>query len=211
MAELFPESLTSTSEGDDQSKPTRSKRKITNILEWVQCFNVYVAVLSCKQPHKVVDLLGYQHLIIQANQEYQGDGWLGYDRRFCQRATLSRNWSTIDPTLWNLAFSGKGNSKLCSHCLSASHVSRDCEFSSTSDSNQFSSNRPSLRPQVRLTQGRRPLCFDWNETPTPGCPHPSCRFEHSCYYCARNPNAKEKAHKATNRVFGSTTLSTTKH
>ena len=36
MAELCPKCLTSTSEGDNQSKPTRSKHKITKILEWVQ-------------------------------------------------------------------------------------------------------------------------------------------------------------------------------
>ena len=154
MAELFPERLTSTSESDNQSKPTRSKRKISNILEWVQCFNIYIALISCKQPNKVVDLLGYQHLIIQAHQEYQGDGWLGYDRHFCQRVTLSSNWSTIDVTLWDLAFSGRGSSRVCNHCLSASYVSRDCEFNSGNNPCQLSSNCPSLRPQVCPIQGR---------------------------------------------------------
>ena len=153
MAELFPEHLTSTSKSDDQSKPTRSKRKISNILESVQCFNIYIAVITCKQPNKVVDLLGYQHLIIQAHQEYQGDGWLGYNRCFRQRVTFSSNWSTIDATLWNLIFSGRGSSRVCNHCLSASHVSRDCEFNSGNELCQLYSNRPSLRPQVCPIQG----------------------------------------------------------
>lgn len=198
MAELLPERLSSHCDIDDQNKATKPKHKvITSILEWMQCFGIYVAVISRKEPHRVVDLLGYQHLIIQAYQEYHGDSWLGYDRRFRQRAATnpSSSWSTIDPTLWSLAFSGRGSSRLCSHCFSTSHSSKDCELNSNSVPNEHSATHP-FRSQLTTSQGRRPICFDWNETPAPGCPHPSCRFEHSCYYCARNPNARDKAHKA---------------
>ena len=128
LAELLPEHLSSYWENDDQSKSTKSKYKaISSILEWFQCFGIYVAIISRKEPHRVVDLLAYQYLIIQAHQEYQGDCWLGYDRRFRQRAAAnpSRSWSTIDPTLWSLAFSGRASSAICSHCFSTSHSSRD--------------------------------------------------------------------------------------
>ena len=199
LAELLPERLSTYWENDDQSKSTKSKHKtVSNILEWVQCFSIYVAIISRKEPHRVVDLLAYQHLVIQAHQEYQGDCWLGYDRRFRQRAAAnpSRSWSTIDPTLWSLAFSGRASSAICSHCFSTSHSSRDCELNSGSNPFNHSVTRPPFKMQSNSNQARRPLCFDWNESPAPGCPHPACRFDHICYYCARNTAVKDKSHKA---------------
>ena len=123
---------------------------------------------------------------------------MGYDRRFRQTvaANPSKTWSTIDPTLWNLAFSGKASSTLCSLCFSTSHLSKDCELSTNGDPVSRSFTRPVPRSQPYNNQGRRPICFDWNESSTPGCPHPSCRFEHICYYCVRNSNVRDKVHKA---------------
>lgn len=37
-------------------------------------------------PKRVLDLLSYQALIINAYIEYQGDHWSGYNRQFRQRA-----------------------------------------------------------------------------------------------------------------------------
>ena len=154
--------------------------------------------ISRKEPHRIVDLLAYQHLVIQAHQEHQGDRWLGYDRCFCQRAAanLSRSWSTIDPTLSSLAFSGRTSSAICSHCFGTSHSSKDCELNSGSNPLNHSVTRPPFKMQSFSNQARRPLCFDWNESPAPGCPHPACRFDHICYYCACNTAIKDKSHKA---------------
>ena len=43
-----------------------------------------------------MDLLAYQHLVIQAHQEYQGDCWLGYNCRFRQ-AVSTREQLPIHP------------------------------------------------------------------------------------------------------------------
>ena len=68
---------------DDSTKPIRSRRQpVTSIVEWAQCFSNYIAVLAQAQPKMVSDLLGYQHLILEAYLEYEGDGWVAYDRRF---------------------------------------------------------------------------------------------------------------------------------
>ena len=34
-----------------------------------------------EQPESFKDLLGYQAIVVEASMEYQGDNWLGYDRR----------------------------------------------------------------------------------------------------------------------------------
>jgi len=49
---------------------SRKKIKpVTNILEWIQCFRMYIVAISRSQPERVPDLLGYQALIIQAHRE----------------------------------------------------------------------------------------------------------------------------------------------
>ena len=115
MAELLPDHLGSagmTAE-EDQTRVPRSRRKaVTNIFEWVECFAIYVAVLSRSRPQRVPEMLGYLILILEAHMEHGGDGWIGYDRRFCMTAAgnPSINWATIDTTQWQLAFSGEGKS-----------------------------------------------------------------------------------------------------
>ena len=69
-------------------------------MEWLQ-FSIYIEIVSCNKPHyRVVDLLAYQHLVIQAYQEYHRNCRLDCDHRFHQRgvAIPSMSWSTTDPT-----------------------------------------------------------------------------------------------------------------
>ena len=107
MAELLPDRLGSAGmmAGEDQTRIPRSRRKaVTNIFEWVECFAIYVAVLSRSRPQRVPEMLGYLILILEAHMEHGGDGWIGYDRRFCMTAAgnPSINWAAIDTTLWQL-------------------------------------------------------------------------------------------------------------
>ena len=53
-----------------------------NILEWTQCFGIYVAVLTLNHLDRLQDLLGYQELIVKACMKCNFEAWLGYDRRF---------------------------------------------------------------------------------------------------------------------------------
>ena len=109
IAELLLESLGHLTIDDDQPATPKPRRQaISGIVEWLQCFGTYIAIVSWKQPARVLDLLGYQSLIIQAYQEYHGNRWLGYDRRFRQQvaATPSISWAIAHSTLWNIAFSG---------------------------------------------------------------------------------------------------------
>ena len=91
-----------------EEKGSKRRRQITSIAEWVQCFGVFMAVVASKSPDRTIDLLGYQSIIVEASREYEGETWLGYDRRFRQMAAakLGCKWATVDPTLWNMAFTG---------------------------------------------------------------------------------------------------------
>lgn len=81
LSELLPSRLSITASEDDTSKATKSKTTLS-IVEWVQGFGIYTAVLSKFQPNRVADLLGYQTLILQAYTDFKGDRWQNYDRTF---------------------------------------------------------------------------------------------------------------------------------
>jgi len=75
-------------------------------MDWIQCFAVYVAIISRHKPKWSADLLGYQSLIIGASRACREGKWAAYDRRFCLKASASHidQWSAIDVTLWNTTF-----------------------------------------------------------------------------------------------------------
>ena len=63
--------------GFEETVGSKSKQHpITNISEWLQAFTVYVSVIARKQPQRVPDLMGYQILMLEASNEYQGNCWL---------------------------------------------------------------------------------------------------------------------------------------
>ena len=78
-------------DGDKEERQGQKPKwdQVTNILEWVQCFGIYMAMVTKKAPDRIQDLLGYQGLILEARTEYAGDGWLGYDCRFRQQAAAN--------------------------------------------------------------------------------------------------------------------------
>ena len=114
ISELSPEQLgTLSNETPDKGKSRQ--QVVCNVLEWIQCFGLYTAVVTRKKPEMIPDLIAYQTIIIEAHLEYEGDGWIDYDRHFWQRmvANSSQTWSRIDPTLWNMAFAGRAK---LTHC-----------------------------------------------------------------------------------------------
>ena len=184
MAELLPDRLgVARAVGNEESAGRVAKQKrrvVSNIMEWVQCFGVYLAVISRKQPLRIPDLLGYQTLIIEAYLEYEGDGWMGYDRRFRQRAPANpgQPWACIDTTLWNLAFAAKARASRCQHCFSLSHVSSQCDWAP-----EPSPQSLMLRPPTSGQQKATFICRAWNNDPRQGCPVAYCTYRHICFYC----------------------------
>ena len=193
MAELLPDrfGIAKSRPGDESAQPSKHKqRTVTTILKWIQCFSIYLAVIAKKQPQRIPDLLAYQTLIIESQLEYQGDAWMGYDRRFRQRAAANphTSWSTIDTTLWNLAFAGKARAACCNHCFSLSHASNQCEWAPDIIPNDSNYRQP---PNLKY----QPICKAWNTDTRPGCSYANCAYKHICWYCSNDPRVLDKAHK----------------
>ena len=201
MAELLPDRMGINTaplfaEEKDDKQPTKTKRwQVTNILEWVQCYSIYVAVLTAKHPHRIQDLMGYQALIVKACLEYGSETCLGYDRRFGQfaAASLDTMWAKIDPTLWNMAFTGQAKARRCKFCFSLTHPSEDCDWAPTPSSSQHPTP-PSVHGSQR--QHNLQICYSWNHSPDPNCSYPNCKYQHVCLYCAKDPQATNRDHKA---------------
>jgi len=128
MSELTVDCLSMLT-GDEATKPNHPKRRpVTSIVEWAQCFTRYTAIVSQAKPEKTVDLLGYQHLILEAHLEYIGEGWIVYDRRFRQIAATrsATSWAQRDGDLWHMVFSSNQRRPYCQHCFGSTHSSGDC-------------------------------------------------------------------------------------
>ena len=110
---------------------------------------------------------------------------LPYDHQFRLKTSVTTvsKWLVIDTTLWNLAFSSQ---------VSPPPKDDRGEYRSQHYTPSNHSTPSVTSPLFR----NRPICFEWNDSPLLGCPHPKCRYEHSCYRCAHNPNEPNKHHKA---------------
>ena len=168
---------------------------MSDTFEWVRCFGLYVAIISRKTLERVPDLLSYQTLILDAQREYLGDHWIGYNRRFRLRAetTQSKKWSKVEPTLWNLAFAGRASSARCKFCFSIFQKSNDYDLAPDPQAPSCGVPPP---PSCLSLPFHHPVCYDWNEDPSPGCQRRGCKFDHICYLCIRDPNIKDCNHKA---------------
>jgi hypothetical protein len=88
MLELSPELLGQAEDGGNQTgegeSKKRKRKRVTSILQWVECFHTYIGVVAQLQPARVMDLLAYASLIVQAARRFKGEGWMQYDKNFTQ-------------------------------------------------------------------------------------------------------------------------------
>ena len=87
MTELLRDNLEAhrrvvSSQSTQSTSGGRSRREIPDLLSWVQCFGVYMAVVTSKFPMRIRELLAYQTLIVREACRCGGRGWLAYDTHF---------------------------------------------------------------------------------------------------------------------------------
>ena len=82
---------------------------ITNVVDWVKCFSIYIAAMAQKYPEVTLPMLAYQLVIIKASQQYDGFYWRVYDThyRVNAAATGNRNWAQLDTDLYTRFFTGR--------------------------------------------------------------------------------------------------------
>ena len=105
MQDLLPEAWLTLTDDDAAKYCSTSaaggrKRRppVTNIFTWLQGFASMVSALSTKYPGMVPEFLAYQSTIIKCYKDYDGLGWVHYDRAFRRQVAITKNlnWSHIN-------------------------------------------------------------------------------------------------------------------
>ena len=188
-------------------------RTHTHTLKSIPTHSALVGALSTKFADKVPEFMAYQALIVKCSRDYDGFGWVLYDRAFRRQVVVTKdlNWSKLNPTLHSLCLAGKAkNNKFCTICLSDNHTTEQCPESWQMFPPMYYPGQvrpltpyPPPPPFVGLApfgQGQAPprppnhrpvpICKLFNRPEGPRCTfHPYCRFRHVCMVCS-GPHAR---------------------
>ena len=139
MAELLRDNLEMQRREDSQGQQALSvpahtrRREIPDLLSWVSCFGVYMAVLCKKYPEMIKQLLAYQTMIIREARRCGGNGWLQYDSCFQQQVAGNpdADWSSLNTSLYAVTFLAQGGrgGQSCASCMESDHTQQDCAMS----------------------------------------------------------------------------------
>ena len=178
MAELLRDNLEMQRREDSQGQQTLStpacirRREIPDLLSWVSCFGVYMAVLCSKHPGMIKQLLAYQTTIIREARRCGGNGWLQYDSFFRQQVAGNpdADWSSLNTSLYAVTFlaqGGKGGQS-CASCMEADHTQQDCAMSGRRPRSPTPKRRAYQPPDPYTPdRGKRrsvgTCCFAWNQ------------------------------------------------
>ena len=121
MAELLRDNLEVQRQvaSQDQSASTTGqstrnrRREIPDLLSWVSCFGVYMAVLTGKHPQMIKPLLAYQRMIVREARRCGGNGWLAYDTYFRHQVAgdPEADWSCLNTSLYAVTFLAQASGK----------------------------------------------------------------------------------------------------
>ena len=197
MWELLPETWRLEEAASDNCCSARGRPRrgpVTDIGQWTECFAALAAILSTRFPEKAPHFWSYLRTITKASRNFEGPAWASYDiayrRQAANRKTLE--WSTIDPALYNEAFTGRAKAiPRCRHCLAETHHSEECAFAPQLD--DFQERRRSRGSRQASSPYSRPpgtvdLCGLFNKPEGNQCRYKACVFAHICSKCRRSPH-----------------------
>ena len=217
MAEMLPEywgtAQNSKAETSFGNMRPAAKKKVTDIMSWVQCFAVYTSVMASKNPEAVPEMLAYLVCILRTSQDFGGLAWVNYDSAFRRQAaaTGNRQWSRVNPSLYSICFAGVARSSVrCDLCLSLDHHSKDCAMVADADPDVGSRLKAVESAVLALAQPRWQMpsptgptggasaepCRNFNRG---RCSFRWCRYRHVCRICQGPQPASECCEKAALR------------
>ena len=153
----------------------KNKRKIVDIITWVEAFTIYSLILCWYFPHRWTDLNKYKLLIIRTFRQFGRQGWLHYDREFREKAAAERlmDWSQMNVQLYNFNTAG---APVRNRLLSGNQ----------------STSEPSGNPVSKV------ICTSWY---VGRCVAPSanCRFRHVCSACSKGDHRSSNCDSTSNQ------------
>ena len=146
------------------------RRAITDFSAWLEAWTVYCSVMVAHNPARSVELLGYQYLIQNAQQQFTTESVFDYNKAFRRHAAEHPHtrWDTIHITLSTLKMM-RGVRPPCPSCRV--HHSRD---------RRPNTSQAPFRGGTVATAGRE-VCHNFNRGRP--CHRSPCRFRHTCAIC----------------------------
>lgn len=133
----------------------------------------------------ISDMLAHANMVIQAAQQFEGDGWRVYDRAFRLQvaSTPTLHWGSLNLTLYARRFMAMEQRRnVCRFCFSRDHQSQQCPWgvdTPTSCPQTYGQQAPRWS---RSSIGTTTICQSWNAG---ACIFPNlCNFRHICSICA---------------------------
>ena len=167
-----------------------SRKLIPDLATWVQCFGIYAAIITSKEPDRMKNLLAYMCQIAKCSLKYKWPSWAVYDLNFRQDAADSglKDWSKVDPSTYTQCFTGASISQdsWCKFCHSIDHVSDTCPIKPANNPRKQESPSflASAQPRKRPAPHSNPnTCKKYNKY-NGDCRHADmCIFPHKCSAC----------------------------
>ena len=78
----------------------KGQRRVLDIMTWVRCFSLYVAVMAKKFPEMIPSMVAHLHTVLRLHQKASNKSeWLEYDIQFRMELAASedRSWTCDDP------------------------------------------------------------------------------------------------------------------
>ena len=182
-----------------------SRKLIPDLATWIQCFSIYAAVITTKEPERAKNLLAYMSLIAKCSLKYKWPSWVVYDLNFRQDAaeTGLKDWSKVEPSTYTQCFTGAAISQdnWCRRCHSIDHATDACPI------------KPMSMPKKREGQQLAPIP-PFKKRPAPHSNPQTCRkyntydgdcrygancmFQHKCESCGEHGHPVTKCPKVKN-------------
>ena len=132
-----------------------ARRSVCDFSARLEAWTVHVSIMAQHHPDRVSELIGYQHLILDAHQQFNNESVFNYDSAF--RSYMAENpharWDQVNTTLWSTKML-QGVRPSCPQCTKT-HSRDRCMMHRTSSSQPF---RTSTAPQA----GRDEVCLYFN-------------------------------------------------
>ena len=79
----------------------KPRKKIEDIVSWVEAFSIFSMIVTAYFPHCGKDLLQYKLLTLRTYRQFSGRVWLSYDQAFREHAAAIRltDWSSMNVQL----------------------------------------------------------------------------------------------------------------
>jgi hypothetical protein len=80
QSELVPQRISAPKPGAGRPDLSGSRETIPDLATWLQCFAVYMATVTAKEPDLTHNLLTYMVTIAKASMKYSWPSWVVYDQ-----------------------------------------------------------------------------------------------------------------------------------